>query len=189
MGRPASHEVQPSCVSPQAPARTADSAAVSVAGRRASQAGSQSARTYVRTSAGLTGWSFIHFWSFICMVHASQSVSQSVSQRSKSCGALFSFQATGRRAKNYILISHLRMAWIATPASLQHPRNCALKPPFETILNSVIAGLLGEGAIPNGTIVDAGAKFGRWACCSEVHRTAASQHMEPHGPGPVAFPM
>ena len=51
------------------------------------------------------------------------------------------------------------------PSSLQHPRNCALKPPFETILNSVVGGLLGEGtAIPNGTIVDAGAKFGRWSC-------------------------
>ena len=28
----------------------------------------------------------------------------------------------------------------------------------------ISAGLLGEGAVPNGSIVDAGAQYGRWSC-------------------------
>ena len=48
--------------------------------------------------------------------------------------------------------------------SLQRPRNCRMKPPFEVMLNAIVAGLLGEGAVPNGSIVDAGAQYGRWAC-------------------------
>jgi FkbM family methyltransferase len=48
--------------------------------------------------------------------------------------------------------------------TLQQPKNCKMKPPYEVMLNSIVAGLMTEGNIPNGSIVDAGAQYGRWAC-------------------------
>ena len=48
--------------------------------------------------------------------------------------------------------------------TLRNPRSCKLKPPFEVMLSAIVAGLLAEGRVPNGSIVDAGAQYGRWSC-------------------------
>lgn len=47
-------------------------------------------------------------------------------------------------------------------------RECA-KPPNELLLNSIIVGLLQEGRIRNGSLVDAGAADGRFACWYAKH--------------------
>lgn len=69
------------------------------------------------------------------------------------------------RAKR-VAVALAAQLWALTDASTGSfmPRDCKLKPPYEIMLNAVVAGLMKEGAMPNGSIVDAGAENGRWAC-------------------------
>lgn len=48
-------------------------------------------------------------------------------------------------------------------ASPEARRVCPL-PNSEIIMNTIVSGLLSEGSMPNGSIVDAGAHMGRWSC-------------------------
>ena len=43
-------------------------------------------------------------------------------------------------------------------------RNKCPLPNSELVLNTIVAGLLSEGRMPGGSLVDAGAHMGRWAC-------------------------
>ena len=54
-----------------------------------------------------------------------------------------------------------------------NPRVCP-RPEYETLLTSLAGGLLREGTMPPGAIVDSGAFMGQWACwyaCQDTRRT------------------
>ena len=44
------------------------------------------------------------------------------------------------------------------------PSSLCPLPNSELLLNTIVSGLLSEGRMPAGSVLDAGAHMGRWAC-------------------------